>query len=123
MFPYDQPNSAQAIQKDNSSSNLSGNSRTMSINNTSQDTSHRVDSNTSGRRNGSSKANTKSRLSFQKTVNEDISLIEKIDALLNQITLNHNKVCPFCGKCKKLTVLFILFSLSYQYKEMQFPEY
>lgn len=73
----------------------------MSVHNISQDNSHRLDANTSGRKNASSRANIRNNKNYQKIVNEDINLIERIEAILNQITLNHNKVCPFCGKCKK----------------------
>jgi len=95
----DQQNVAQAFQSERSSSNQSGNSRTMSINNTSQELSQRVDPNTSGRKNTSSKIAQLRNKNYQKVVNEDINLIERIETILNQVTLNHNKVCPFCSKC------------------------
>jgi len=98
-YQADQQNVAQAFQSERSSSNQSGNSRTMSINNTSQELSQRVDPNTSERKNTSSKAAHLRNKNYQKVVNEDINLIERIETMLNQVTLNHNKVCPFCSKC------------------------
>jgi hypothetical protein len=57
--------------------------------------------NVSGSKNGSrvgSKTNLKGNKSYQVTLNEDINLIERIEVALNQITMNHNKICPFCSK-------------------------
>ncbi len=73
----------------------------MSINDASQELSQRVDPNTSERKNTSSKAQLRHKNS-QKVVNEDINLIERIETILNQVTLNHNKVCPFCSKCTQI---------------------
>ncbi len=106
-FSHDQAGLAHIFPNEHSSS-MSGNSRTISGNNTSRDLSHRVDPNTSGKRTISSKANLKNHMKSQKIINEDILLIERIEAFLNPITLNHNKVCPFCGKCIRRSHWFIL---------------
>jgi len=74
-----------------------------SLNNISRDSRNgsRVDLNNSSRKNtSSSKNNLKGNKSYQVALNDDINLIERIEGFLNQITLNHNKVCPFCSKSK-----------------------
>lgn len=88
-------------QADLNTSNMSNkDSRNMSLNNLSRDSGH-IDLNTSNRRNTSSRAGGKTSKNYQVTLNEDISLIERIEIMLNQITMNHNKSCPFCSKSKK----------------------
>ena len=87
--------------QDLNTSNMSNkDSRKMSMNNISRDSRNDslVDLNTSNRRNTSSRTNPKTSKNYQVTLNEDISLIERIEILLNQITMNHNKTCPFCSK-------------------------
>lgn len=70
------------------------------LNNVSRDSRNgsRTDLSTSRRNNMSSKTNGKGGKNFQVAVNDDINLIERIEAALNQISLNHNKICPFCSK-------------------------
>ena len=63
--------------------------------------------NTSKRNNMSSKSMAKGNKSYQVSVNEDISLIERTEAVLNQILMNHSKVCPYCSKGTK----YFLFSV------------
>ena len=88
-------------QADLNTSNMSNkDSRNMSLNNLSRDSGH-MDLNTSNRRNTSSRAGGKTSKNYQVTLNEDISLIERIEIMLNQITMNHNKSCPFCNKSKQ----------------------
>jgi len=71
-----------------------------SLNNMSRDSRNgsRVDLNSSRKNASSSKNNLKGNKSYQVALNDDINLIERIEGFLNQITLNHNKVCPFCSK-------------------------
>jgi len=73
--------------------------KNVSLNNLSRDSGLRGDMNTSqNRRNLSSRASMKSKKNYQVTINDDIQLIERIESFLNQITSNHNKICPFCTK-------------------------
>ena len=76
--------------------------RNTSINNISRDSRNgsKLDISTNKRTNMSSKTNSKGAKSYQVAVNEDINLIERIEVVLNQITMNHSKVCPFCSKSK-----------------------
>jgi hypothetical protein len=71
-----------------------------SLNNMSRDSRNgsRVDLNSSRKNASNSKNNLKGNKSYQVALNDDINLIERIEVFLNQITLNHNKVCPFCSK-------------------------
>jgi len=73
-----------------------------SLNNMSRDSRNgsRVDLNSSRKNASNSKNNLKGNKSYQVALNDDINLIERIEVFLNQITLNHNKVCPFCSKSK-----------------------
>ena len=93
-----------SMPNDLNTSNLSNkDSRNMSLNNVSRDSRNdsRVDLNMSNsRRNTSSRANPKTSKNYQVTLNDDISLIERIEIMLNQITMNHNRCCPFCSKGK-----------------------
>ena len=89
-----------AAQKDLDVSGLSNrdNSMNQSLNNISRDsrTEPRPNLNSS-KRNTSSRSNVKDK-NYQLRINEDIHLIERIEISLNQITANHNKICPFCSK-------------------------
>jgi len=75
------------------------NQSTMNTSRDSKNTS-RAELNTSKRNNMSSKANAKGNKNYQVAVNDDINLIERIEIILNQISMNHSKVCPFCSKSK-----------------------
>jgi len=89
--------------KDLDTSNLSNrDSVNQSLTNISRDSS-RANLNSS-KRNASSRANVKDK-NFQVSINDDISLIERIEVSLNQITMNHNKVCPFCSKSTPKSLL------------------
>lgn len=85
-------------------SQMSGrDNKNVSLANLSRDSDMRGDLNTSNsRRNMSSRNIAKTKKNYQVTINEDIKLVERIEAMLNQITANHNKICPFCNKCKDL---------------------
>ena len=87
---------ARGATRDLDTSNLSNrDSVNPSLTNVSRDSS-RANINTS-KRNTSSRTNAKDK-NYQVSINDDISLIERIEVWLNQITMNHNKVCPFCSK-------------------------
>ena len=98
------PFNAQTIQS--VSSKDMKNQSTLNTSRDSKNTS-RVELNTSKRNNMSSKSMAKGNKSYQVSVNEDISLIERTEAVLNQILMNHSKVCPFCSKGTK----YFLFSV------------
>lgn len=55
-----------------------------------------------------SKSGGKSNKNFQKQINEDIVLIERIESVLNNITSNHNKFCPYSARCTPLNLLLFL---------------
>lgn len=89
-----------AAQKDLDVSGLSNrdNSMNQSLNNISRDSRTEPRQNlNSSKRNTSSRSNVKDK-NYQLRINEDIHLIERIEISLNQITANHNKICPFCSK-------------------------
>lgn len=84
---------------ESNTSNLSGgNSRNISLNNTSSNTSQRFDSLPSDRRNPNSRVNMNQNEESIKPINEDIIIIERIEPSLNQISMNHNRICPFCSQ-------------------------
>ena len=84
---------------DLNTSGISQGDHDASLNNLSHVSGFKNDLNTSNsRRNLSSRSNAKAKKNFQVNINEDIKLIERIETVLNQISANHNKVCPFCVK-------------------------
>lgn len=94
-----------AGQKDLDVSGVSNRDTSMnqSLNNISRDSRNESKPNmNSSKRNTSSRSNVKDK-NYQVSINEDISLIERIEISLNQITANHNKICPFCSKCNHST--------------------
>lgn len=85
----------------NTSNMSGGNSRNISLNNTSSNnTSQRMDSLPSDRRNTSLRVNANLNDDSVQPINEDIALIERIEPSLNKIIMNYNKICPFCSQGK-----------------------
>lgn len=86
------------INMNQSGSKLGKDSRNQSMN-LSMSRDSRNDLSTSATK-SRSKNNAKSNKSYQNAINEDIVLIERIEGILNNITSNHNKVCPYSARSK-----------------------
>lgn len=89
----------------NNSSTSNRDMKNISLNNLSRDSGMRDLNTSNSRRNMSSRTGMRSKKNYQVTINDDIQLIERIESMLNQITINHNKICPFCTKCKEIHLL------------------
>ncbi len=114
------------IQGQNAFNFQNSNSKEPSLTNLNKSTNNntsRSDLNTSRRNNTSSKSNSKSNKNYQVVINEDISLIERIEAFLNQISLNHHKVCPFCSKGNQWMIILCWWNSSDWYQKVQFPKH
>jgi hypothetical protein len=96
--PMAQYNPQQGIQLNFTQLNTSsGNARVNTSQNQSLNVSNSKDMSTSKSR---SKNNTKNK-NYQVQINDDIVLIERIEGVLNQITNNHNRVCPYSSRSKQ----------------------
>ena len=96
--------------KDLDMSNLSNreSANPASLNNISRDSRNESKVNlNSSKRNMSSRSMNKDK-NHQVSINEDISLVERIELSLNQITLNHNKICPFCSKSNIIASVYVV---------------
>jgi hypothetical protein len=45
---------------------------------------------------------------YSVNVTQDISCIERLDTIVNTIKDNHNRICPFCKGCTKITAMNLL---------------
>lgn len=101
--------------KDLDMSNLSNreSANPASLNNISRDSRNESKANlNTSKRNTSTRSTIIKDKSHQVSINEDIILVERIELSLNQITLNHNKICPFCSKSNICRDRFLLNPLS-----------
>lgn len=86
-------------QLNTSSGNVRQGTGVNDSNNKSLNMSNSKDLSTSGISKSRSKNNSKNK-NYQVQINDDIVLIERIEGVLNQITNNHNRVCPYSSRSK-----------------------